>query len=162
MTPAIWRDSKLQISWSWQSLEGMTVKTLYEVLRMRQNVFIIEQNSLYADIDGRDAAAWHLLGHADDGRLAAYLRVFPGKKNAPETTMGRFVVAPWARGKGLARQMMANSLAWVNNQAPSAPIRISAQRHLKGFYETFGFTAVGAPYDDAGVAHVDMVRPPCG
>jgi ElaA protein len=147
----------MRVTWSWQRFDALTVNDLYDVLRLRQEVFILEQRSRYADIDGLDPTAWHLMGHANDGRLAAYMRVFPASESIAESTMGRFVVAPWARGNGLAREMMAHGLRWASSHAPSAPIRISAQCYLKGFYEGFGFVVTGGSYDDAGVDHVDMI-----
>lgn len=148
----------MRITWSWQSFDTLTAADLYGILRLRQDVFILEQASLYADIDGRDPGAFHLAGHSNDGRLAAYMRVFPATGPASETTLGRFVVAPWARGSGLAREMMDRCLQWVTTHVPEAPIRISAQCYLEGFYSDFGFTASGETYDDAGVLHVDMIR----
>lgn len=148
----------MRVTWSWQFFDTLTAADLHDVLRLRQDVFILEQACLYADIDGRDPEAWHLMGHANDGRLAAVMRVFPASGPITETTMGRFVVAPWARGNGLAREMMDRCLHWVAAHAPAAPIRISAQCYLEGFYSTFGFTATGNPYDDTGVMHVDMIR----
>ena len=148
----------MQITWVWQPFDTLAPEDLHDILRLRQDVFILEQRSLYADIDGRDRDAWHLLGRSNEGRLAAYLRVFPAIDPAAGTTMGRFVVARWARGNGLAREMMARCLHWVADHTPAAPIRISAQRYLEGFYGDFGFTVIGRPYDDAGVLHVDMIR----
>ncbi|MFH1981744.1 MAG: GNAT family N-acetyltransferase [Pseudomonadota bacterium] len=152
----------MRITWSWQSFDALAAADLYDILRLRQDVFILEQSSLYADIDGRDPEAWHLAGHSNDGRLAAYMRVFPVVAQAAETTLGRFVVAPWARGIGLARDMMDRCLGWVAGHAPEAPIRISAQAHLEAFYRGYGFAATGDAYDDAGVPHVDMIRAASG
>ena len=148
----------MRITWSWQSFGTLTATDLYDILRLRQNVFILEQTCLYADIDGRDIEAWHLTGHSTGGRLAAVMRVFPAAGPLAETTLGRFAVAPWARGNGLAREMLDRCLHWVAAHAPAAPIRISAQFYLQEFYRAFGFTATGSAYDDAGIMHVDMIR----
>ena len=148
----------MRITWSWQPFDALSTTDLYNILRLRQDVFIVEQASLYADIDGWDPRAWHLTGLADDGRLAAYLRVVPASGPDAGTTLGRFVVAPWARGRGLAHAMMDCCLHWTAGHAPRTAIRISAQCYLLDFYRQYGFTPLGDPYDDAGVPHVDMVR----
>jgi len=148
----------MKLNWSWHDFDALPAAALYDILRLRQDVFILEQRSRYADIDGRDPAAWHLCGRTGEGELMAYTRVFPATAPGSASALGRFVVAPAARGKGLARVMMARCLNWLAARTPNAPIHISAQRHLERFYAGYGFTAQGPPYDEAGVLHVDMTR----
>ena len=124
-------------------------------------VFIVEQNCAYLDADGRDAAAWHLLGWRDENgapTLAAYARIFePGIRYA-EASVGRVVTASEVRRSGAGRQLMSEALRRLENLAPGQPIRIAAQRYLESFYAGFGFRTVSAPYEEDGIIHVDMLR----
>ncbi|MGH7094418.1 MAG: GNAT family N-acetyltransferase [Stellaceae bacterium] len=128
---------------------------LYEVLRFRQAIFVVEQKSAYQDLDGQDHAALHLLARAG-GMLVGYLRLIaaPGA-----VRIGRVCVAPEFRGRGLARRLMQEALAVARRDHPGRPAAISAQTYLAAFYAGFGFAAISGEYDDAGVAHIDMVRP---
>jgi ElaA protein len=131
------------------------------MVRLREGVFIVEQNCPYPDADGRDPAAWHLLGWesgSGERRLVAYARVFePGVRYA-ESSIGRIVSAPEVRGTGVGRALVAEGLRRLESIAPGQRIKIAAQRRLEGFYTTFGFTVVSAPYEEDGIIHVDMIR----
>ena len=131
------------------------------MVRLREGVFIVEQNCPYPDADGRDPAAWHLLGWASgsgERRLVAYARVFePGVRYA-ESSIGRIVSAPEVRGTGVGRALVAEGLRRLESLAPGQRIKIAAQRRLEDFYTTFGFTVVSAPYEEDGIMHVDMIR----
>ncbi len=156
-----------QIDWQWSRFQDLRPEHLYEMVRLREAVFIVEQNCAYPDADGRDPAAWHLLGWAGadgerkgDGerRLVAYARVFePGVRYA-EGSVGRVVTAPEVRRTGIGRVLMAEALRRLDHLAPGQPIRLAAQRHLEDFYSTFGFRTASAPYEEDGIMHVDMLR----
>ncbi len=150
------------IEWQWQAVEDIARGDLYEVLRQRQQVFVLEQQCLYPDIDGHDLAAHHLTGWRQiDGRrqLAAYLRCLaPGAKYA-EMSLGRVLTTPAARGSGAGRQLLAQGIARAEQLHPGHAFRIGAQQYLEQFYASFGFQTVTAPYDEDGIMHVDMVRP---
>jgi ElaA protein len=150
------------IEWQWSGFADLTVAQLYEMLALRQQVFVLEQNCLYPDIDGLDPGAHHLLGwRSVDGRreLAACLRCLaPGAKYT-EMSLGRVVTSPAARGTGLGRELVAEGIACAEKLHPGHAIRIGAQAHLEGFYAGFGFVTVSEPYDEDGIMHVDMLRP---
>jgi len=138
------------VTLEWRRFDELPAALLYEVLRFRQAIFVVEQGSAYEDLDGRDEAALHLLARRD-GALVGYLRLIP----EPERTrIGRVSVAADYRGQGFARRMMAAALA----ERPGLPAAISAQSYLVPFYASLGFTPTSREYDDAGVPHVDMVR----
>jgi ElaA protein len=152
------------IEWQWNSFADLSVGALYEMLALRQEVFVLEQTCLYPDIDGLDPGAYHLLGWrtgADGKRvLAATLRCLaPGAKYA-EMSLGRVVTSPAARGTGLGRELVAQGIACAERLHPGHAIRIGAQAHLEAFYGSFGFVTVSAPYDEDGIMHVDMLRAP--
>lgn len=149
------------IEWTWRSFAELTLAELYEILRSRQDVFILEQTCLYPDADGLDQDAHHLLGwHVVDGkrRLAAYLRCMaPGAKYA-EMSLGRVLTTSSARGGGVGRQLLEQGIAHAERQYPGHRIRIEAQAHLTGFYGGFGFVAQGEPFIEDGIPHIDMLR----
>jgi len=147
-------------AWKWKFYGELTPDELYDILALRQEVFMLEQNSLYLDADGADKDAWHLQGRNRAGRLVACLRVLPASAPGEQTVVGRFAVTGDVRGNGIGRRGMQECIRWVDDYFPEAPIRIGAQCYLEDFYRRFGFSPIGAPYDDAGVMHVDMRRRP--
>lgn len=139
-----------QIAFAWHRFDDLAAPLLYDILRFRQAIFVVEQASPYEDLDGKDQSAEHLLVRIDGG-LAGYLRIIP---ETGRIRIGRVAVAPAHRGQGLARRMMEAAFA----RQPGATVAISAQAYLAPFYGTLGFTPVSPEYDDTGVPHVDMVR----
>jgi ElaA protein len=151
------------IEWQWNGFADLKVAELYEMLALRQQVFVLEQTCLYPDIDGLDTGAHHLLGwRTVDGRrtLAACLRCLAPGAKYDEMSLGRVVTAPSERGTGLGRELVAQGIAYAARLHPGHAIRIGAQAHLERFYGGFGFVTVSAPYDEDGIMHVDMVRQP--
>jgi ElaA protein len=151
------------IEWQWNSFADLTVAQLYEMLALRQQVFVLEQTCLYPDIDGLDTGAHHLLGwRSVDGRreLVASLRCLAPGAKYDEMSRGRVVTGPAARGTGLGRDLVAQGIAHAERLHPGHAIRIGAQAHLERFYGSFGFVTVSQPYDEDGIMHVDMVRKP--
>ncbi|MCP3143557.1 GNAT family N-acetyltransferase [Pyxidicoccus xibeiensis] len=151
------------LRWQWKSFRELTLDELYALLALRQEVFVVEQRSIYQDVDGLDAASLHLLAHDDaDGVpfLAAYLRILPPDVKFPgASSLGRVVTSPRARGRGLGRELVERGIARLDADFPTVPIRISAQHYLQRFYESTGFHAEGDVYDEDGIPHIEMVRP---
>ena len=147
--------------WQWSSFADLPNADLYEWLAQRQNVFVLEQQCLYPDLDGYDQDAWHLLGwKARDGKrqLAAGLRVIaPGVKYT-EMSIGRVLSTEAARGTGVGRELLTEGIARAGQLYPGHRIRIGAQRYLEAFYGSFGFRTVSEPYDEDGIMHVEMLR----
>jgi ElaA protein len=150
-----------QIDWQWSRFHKLSAAELYAVVRLREAVFVVEQQCPYLDADGRDPLAWHLLGwYERDGRreLIAYARVFEPGVRYLEGSIGRIVTAPSVRGTGIGRALMAEGLRRTEMLMPGQRIKIAAQQRLVDFYVGFGFTVVSAPYDEDGIMHVDMIR----
>ena len=147
--------------WQWSSFADLPNKDLYELLAQRQNVFVLEQQCLYPDLDGYDQDAWHLLGwKIIDGKrqLAASLRVIaPGVKYT-EMSIGRVLSTAVARGTGVGRELLVEGIARAEQLYPGHRLRIGAQQYLEAFYGSFGFKTVSAPYDEDGIMHVEMLR----
>lgn len=150
-----------RVTWQWSRFEDLKPEHLYEIVRLREGVFIVEQNCAYLDADGRDPAAWHLLGWLGENgarKLVAYARVFAPGIRYPEGSVGRVITAPEVRRTGLGRMLMTEALNRLETLAPGQPIRLAAQRYLEKFYSSFGFKPASAPYEEDGIIHVDMVR----
>ena len=149
------------IEWQWSAFRELTPAELYEAMALRQRVFVVEQACVYQDADGRDPAAWHLLGwSADSGRtkLLGYARVFEAGDRYEEMSIGRILSAPEVRGSGIGRAIVTEAMRRCARLWPEQPIRIAAQRRLERFYEGFGFIADGEPYVEDGIDHIDMVK----
>jgi len=153
-----------KVRWQWSRLEGLAATELYAVLAARQQVFTVEQHCAFQDADGHDLHAWHLLAWDERAGaapiLAGYLRVLdPGRKFA-EPSIGRVLTVSPYRGIGFGRTLMAEGLARTRSIWPGRPVRIAAQQRLERFYAVLGFTAVSEPYDEDGIAHLDMLADP--
>jgi ElaA protein len=148
------------LHWHWQRFERLSVDALYDLLALRAEVFVREQHCVYVDPDGRDRRAWHLMGRDDAAVLQAGLRVVDPGLTYAEPSIGRVVTAAAVRGRGIGRALMLEGLARTDAQWPRQGIRISAQAHLQHFYGTLGFTPVGEPYLEDGIAHQEMLRRP--
>ncbi|HEV2335610.1 MAG TPA: GNAT family N-acetyltransferase [Stellaceae bacterium] len=138
----------------WMSFGDLSAALLYEVLRFRQAIFVVEQASPYPDLDGQDERAQHLLLRID-GMLAGCLRLIPFPDDK-RVAIGRIAVAVALRRQGLARLLMAEALGRCRQDYPDCIVTLSAQTYRSPFYESLGFRATSAPYDDYGVPHVEM------
>ncbi|MEE8307314.1 MAG: GNAT family N-acetyltransferase [Gammaproteobacteria bacterium] len=152
----------MQVEWQWSCFDELTTHDLYEVLKLRQAVFVVEQDCAYQDVDDVDQSAWHLLGwqrpQKPNRELVAYLRlVFPGIKY-PEPSIGRVLTAASARRRGLGMRLTQEALVQATREYPGQSLRISAQQYLADFYKEVGFQIVSEPYDEDGIPHVEMVR----
>jgi ElaA protein len=148
--------------WHWKPFDALTARELYAILALRGEVFVVEQRCAYLDPDGHDPAAWHLWTDDSAGRVLACARVFPPGVKYPEASIGRVVTAASVRGTGLGRALMAQALEKLFHACGDVPVHLSAQAHLERFYASFGFERVGEPYDEDGIPHVGMTRPPHG
>jgi len=143
--------------WSWLQFSEISVDDMYDLLKLRQDVFALEQECLYPDIDGIDRKAWHVLGKGEEGNLCAYSRVvWPGFR-FDEPSIGRVVTAQQHRMAGCGRELMQFSIAQTKQTFPGAAIRISAQAQLEKFYLSLGFSVVSEPYDEDGIPHIEML-----
>jgi ElaA protein len=134
--------------------EELTVDELYDLLRLRAEIFVVEQECAYQDLDGLDRASTHLLG-TKQGRLEAYARWHP---EGEQVRLGRIVTGPRVRGRGHGRRLVIEALRRIAAEHPGRPVLIHAQAHLEGFYQDLGFETRGEPFDEDGIPHVSMMR----
>ena len=131
---------------------------LYEVLALRQEVFCVEQNCPYQDLDGKDIHARHLLIRDESGKLVAYARLLPKGVSYPEySSIGRVVSSPTVRGQGVGQILMTQSIRLMTQYYPNDDVKIGAQSYLLKFYGSFGFEAVGEEYLEDGIPHISMI-----
>jgi len=147
------------VHWQCFQFSELSNIQLYDILALRQAVFIIEQNCLYPDADGYyDYCALHLCGYNPEGKLIGYSRIIPPKIKYEEPAIGRVVVAPSARKIGIGYELMKQSIENCNKHFPNCSIRLSAQSYLEGFYKNLGFNSVGKTYLEDGIPHLEMLR----
>jgi len=144
--------------WRFARFDDLSPREIHDVYRLRAAVFVVEQECAFQDLDGADVESWHLLGYRGDELLAYARLVAPGVKYE-EPSIGRIITAQPVRRTGLGRELVRESLARAEQLWPGRAIRIGAQQRLERFYEQFGFVTASAPYDEDGIAHVEMVRP---
>lgn len=143
--------------WRLLSFDDLRVVELYEVLRLRSEVFVVEQQCIYQDMDGLDRQAMHLLG-VQGGELKAYARCFEPGVTFAEASIGRVLVHPSARATGLGHALMEQAIVAIAQVWGPQAIRIGAQAHLAGFYAKHGFKDMGKPYVEDGIPHLEMRR----
>ena len=128
-------------------------------MALRQEVFVVEQNCPYLDADGKDEQAWHLMGFNENNNLIAYTRILPkGISYKKYPSIGRVVTSPSARGSGIGRVLMNESLKQMEQLFPQQDIKISAQCYLDKFYISLGFEIVGDEYLEDNIPHYPMIR----
>lgn len=137
--------------WFSKTFDELTNIELYEILHLRCEVFVVEQQCIYEDVDGLDPACIHV-GYRED-ELLAYARIILDQ--ADMTRIGRVLVKKTARGKGLATELMQRAIAIALTY--QKPVKISAQLYLEAFYAGLGFVACSEPYDEDGIMHLDMI-----
>jgi len=149
--------STIMINWEIKRFEELTLRQLYAILQLRSEVFVVEQNCVYHDPDGKDQYAWHLMG-TEDGNLIAYTRLFPAGITYDEPSIGRVVTSPSKRKGGLGRELMERSIEQSENLFGKTAITLGAQVYLKKFYESLGFIVSGEEYIEDGIPHITMTR----
>ncbi len=145
----------MQVEWKTSTFDALRNDELYDILQLRMQVFILEQDSIYLDLDGKDLQASHMLGTVAGG-LCAYQRCLPPGASYPESSLGRIVVAPKWRGHSLGRELVSRGIAYNLSTWPDSGICISAQAHLQPFYSELGFCGEGPEYQEDGIPHRKM------
>jgi ElaA protein len=145
------------MNWKFLRLHEFDVKSLYEVIKLRIDVFIIEQACFYHELDDKDYYATHVMAYDADNRLVAYLRILDPGISYDELSIGRVVVAPEVRGDGFGRDLMHMALDYIEEVHGHVPVRISAQAYLKNFYESLGFQTVSDVYLEDDIPHLEML-----
>lgn len=147
----------MNITWHFKEFNELTPKELYEILQLRAEVFVVEQDCPYNDVDGKDVNCSHLWAELD-GKVIACTRIVPPGISYAEPSIGRVVTHSDYRHLKLGYQLMSHSIQILENIYPSKPIRISAQSYLKNFYEKCEFKQVSEEYLEDNIPHMEMLR----
>ncbi len=146
------------ITWQCKSFSELTADELYKILRLRSEVFVVEQQSAYQDCDGKDPLSFHFMGW-NDNELIAYTRLIPKGISYPDAaSIGRVVIARSFRRKNIGKQLIAKSLEEIEVLFGEVPLKISAQFYLIRFYESFSFKSIGNVYLEDGIEHIAMKK----
>lgn len=138
---------------AFNALEGLTV---YKILKLRNEIFVVEQACIYQDCDGKDLEGIHFYAE-EEGEILSYLRVLPAGVVHEEVTIGRVVTNPDARGRGLSTALLKKAISYAKEQLHAKAVRISAQAYLLEFYGNLGFKPISESYLEDGIPHVEMM-----
>ena len=155
-TAQVGTSTRMTLDWQSASFDELTPAQLYSILQLRQNVFIIEQDCIYPDLDDLDSMATHMSAWKSN-EIVAYQRCLPPGASYRESSIGRIVVAPSGRGLNLGRDLVQRGIDYNRARWPSSNIQIGAQAHLQGFYGSLGFKSIGDEYIEDGIPHRHMV-----
>ena len=144
------------LEWSVHRFNELSVELLYAILRLRVDVFVVEQECPYPEVDGQDPEALHIVATQADGTLAAYARILPPQRDGLPH-IGRVVLPKEQRGTGLGKRLMQEAFNALRERYGSARSAIAAQTHLQQFYMDLGYVRTSADYLWDGIPHVDMV-----
>ncbi len=149
----------MELTYKCTGFNLLTPFEIYDILKLRIEVFVIEQNCLYQDLDDKDKFCEHLIGVNKDGEIMSYARIVPkGISYNDYVSIGRVIVSQKARGTQEGYNLMSRAIKICNTNWPRSPIKISAQAHLQNFYGKCGFKAVGSLYLEDEIPHIAMVR----
>lgn len=147
----------MQIKWHLTSFETLSVLDLYDILRLRSEIFVVEQNCVYLDLDGKDKLAMHLFGKFD-GKIVAYCRLFKPNITFENASIGRVVVDANYRDRKWGKELMQEAIATIKTHFGESKITIGAQLYLKKFYENQGFVQTSEMYLEDDIPHIEMQR----
>lgn len=147
----------MSLRWDWKRFNELTAEEVYTILCARQQVFVLEQECLYLDADGKDRQSFHLMGF-DGDELVAYARILDAGVSYAEVSMGRILTTEKARGTGAGIELMKIALQRIEEHYGNVPIRISAQTYLLNFYQKFGFESTRKEYFEDEIPHTEMLR----
>lgn len=149
----------MELTWQYKSFNELTATELYAILQLRSEVFVVEQNCVYQDIDGKDQKSFHLMGWLGDD-LAAYCRLVKPGVSFDEASIGRVITSAKYRGKGFGIALLEKAIAQTFETFGVADIKIGAQLYLKQFYSSFGFVETSQMYLEDDIEHIDMLLTP--
>ena len=140
-----------------KSFQELSLEEFHDIIALRIQIFIIEQNCPYQEVDGKDKLAHHLFFKNETDEIIAITRILPQGISYEEVAIGRVVVHEDYRGTGLGNQLMSDSMKFVRDKYGEVPVRLSAQKHLENYYGNHGFKSTGKEYLEDGIPHVEML-----
>lgn len=147
----------MTIQWQIKAFDDLSVHELYDILRLRSAIFVVEQNCVYLDLDGKDKVALHLMG-VYDGKIVAHSRLFAAGISFDAASIGRVTVDPEFRDRKWGHDLMRESIAGIAHYFGESTITIGAQLYLQKFYESHGFVQTSEMYLEDDIPHIEMQR----
>ncbi|MWB93745.1 GNAT family N-acetyltransferase [Flavobacterium sp. GA093] len=147
----------MKLEWKIKPFKALTADELYDLLKVRSEIFVVEQNCVYLDLDGKDKKALHLIGEYD-GKIVAYSRLFDAGISFDNASIGRVVVHADYRDKKWGHDLMREAIAGIKSHFGKDKITIGAQLYLKKFYESHGFVQSSEMYLEDDIEHIEMIR----
>jgi len=144
------------LHWTLKKFDDLSARELYAIMKLRSQVFVVEQQCIYLDADDKDPYCLHLMG-AISGKLVAYTRIVPPGVSYPEPSIGRVATSPDERNNGYGRLLMTRSIEAVYETYGKMPVKIGAQLYLRKFYESFSFIQSSEIYLEDGIEHIEML-----
>jgi ElaA protein len=145
------------IVWKCKPFDALNNHELYAIVRLRNEVFVVEQNCVFQDADNKDQRCFHLMG-CINANLAAYARLVPPGVSYNYISIGRIITSPPFRNMGVGKALMQHAVDYCDQLFGKRTIKIGAQLYLKKFYESFGFRQTEEPYDEDGIVHIHMLK----
>jgi ElaA protein len=146
----------MNLTWHIHAWSELSAETLYTILALRAEVFVVEQNCPYQDVDGKDLKSLHVCGYSESGQLCAYARLVNPGVSYEEWSIGRVVTSPSVRRTGAGEALMHTCMVYFSEQHIHA-VRISAQSYLHDFYAKYGFVRVSEEYLEDDIPHMEML-----
>ena len=147
----------MEIHWTIKTFDALSVHELYDLLQLRSEIFVVEQNCVYLDLDGKDKVALHLLG-IYDGKIVAYARLFKPGISFDNASIGRVTVAIAYRDRKWGHELMHKAITGIQDHFAESKITIGAQLYLKKFYESHGFVQTSEMYLEDDIPHIEMIK----
>ncbi|WP_017726826.1 GNAT family N-acetyltransferase [Halalkalibacterium ligniniphilum] len=145
------------MEWQLKAFQELSLDELYEIIKLRINVFVVEQTCPYQELDDFDRDAVHLCAW-EHGRLVAYARILKAGSKYNEASIGRVIVNPVDRSRGFGKMLFRRALNYCTEVLNETKVKIQAQTYLRAFYGSFGFQEISDVYDEDGIPHVDMMK----
>ncbi len=140
-----------------KKFDELTLNELYDIMKLRVDIFVVEQNCPYGELDNKDMESIHIF-YKEDGEIAAYLRIIPKFLSYDSVSMGRICVKQEFRSRKLGREIVKDAINYIEKDMKEYIITIGAQEYLKDFYASFDFKPISDVYDEDGIKHLDMQR----
>ena len=147
------------MKWSCKAFKELSLDEFHDIIQLREIVFVVEQDCPYLDVDGKDKDALHVFGKYE-GNIVATTRILKPGISYDEVAIVRVVTSPTVRGMGMGKQLMEESMKFVQLHFGKVPVRISAQTYLLKYYKSFGFIETGQEYLEDNIPHFEMLYEP--
>ena len=150
----------VNLNWQFKHYNDLLINEFHDIVALRIDVFVVEQNCSYQDLDGKDKKSYHLICRDGKGTMVATARILPPGLAYSDVSIGRIVTDQSIRNKGAGHELMRKSMQFIKEEFGAVPIVISAQSHLTSFYNQHDFIATGKEYLEDGIPHTEMIHKP--